>query len=351
MINGHGDDTYHYRNIRLNFSSNIPTFVDLSALEEHLRTHLSVIRSYPEPSAHALEAKIAHLIGKNPAQVMVTSGATEAIYMIAQAVSLLSPGASTYTVVHPTFSEYDSACQMFGLQNHPFDEEEREPRGEVGGETLCWLCNPNNPTGEFYDEAYVRDLAQCHRWLVIDQSYEDYTLRRFEGVDELPNVICLHSMTKKYCIPGLRLGYITASAEVIDVLRRFCRPWAVNALAIEAGMWLMDHRPQLIDMPAYLDEAQRLRNALNNVPGIHVRETQTNFMLCSIEGCTAAELKDYLAKEYGILIRDASNFPTLTPHHFRVAAQRPEDNDELVKILRQIRTHAHSLSADGDGSM
>ena len=158
-------------------------------------------------------------------------------------------------------------------------------------------------------------------------------------------------MTKKYCIPGLRLGYITASAEVIDVLRRFCRPWAVNALAIEAGMWLIDHRPQLIDMPAYLDEAQRLRNALNNVPGIHVRETQTNFMLCTIEDSTAAELKDYLANEHGILIRDASNFPGLTPHHFRVAAQTPEANDELVKILRQIPTHAHSLSADGDGSM
>ena len=158
-------------------------------------------------------------------------------------------------------------------------------------------------------------------------------------------------MTKKYCIPGLRLGYITASAEVIDVLRRFCRPWAVNALAIEAGMWLMDHRPQLIDMHAYLVEAQRLRNALNDIPGIHVLETQTNFMLCSIEDCTAAELKDYLAKEHGILIRDASNFPGLTPHHFRVAAQTPETNDELVDILKQIRTHALPLSVGKGGSM
>ena len=351
MLFGHGDDTYRYRNIRLNFSSNIPSFVDLSALEEHLQSRLSVIRSYPEPSAYALEAKIAHFIGKNPTQVMVTSGATEAIYLIAQASSLLSPGASTYTVVHPTFSEYDSACQMFGLQNHPFDEEEREPRGEVGGEALCWLCNPNNPTGEFFDEAYIRDLALRHQWLVIDQSYEDYTLRRLEGIDDLPNVICLHSMTKKYCIPGLRLGYITASAEAIDVLRRFCRPWAVNALAIEAGMWLMDHRPQLIDMYAYLDEAQRLRNALNDILGIHVRETQTNFMLCTIEDSTAAELKDYLASEHGILIRDASNFPGLTSRHFRVAAQTPEANDELLNILKQRPTHAHPLSVGEGGSM
>lgn len=322
MLYGHGDDAYRFRNIRLNFSSNIPTFVDLSALEEHLRSHLSVIRSYPEPTAHALEAKIAHFIDKNPNQVMTTSGATEAIYLIAQAASILCPDSPTYTVVHPTFSEYDSACQMYGLHNHPHQKG-----------SLCWLCNPNNPTGEFFDEAYIRELAHRHQWLVIDQSYEDYSLRKLGDVDELPNVICLHSMTKKYCIPGLRLGYITASAEVIAMLRRFCRPWAVNALAIEAGMWLMGHRPQLMDMRTYLSEAQRLRNALNGIPGIHAGETQTNFMLCTIEGHTSAELKDYLANEHGILIRDASNFPGLTPYHFRVAAQTPEADRELISAI------------------
>ena len=324
MLHGHGDDTYRYKDIRLNFSSNIPTFVDTSELEEYLRSRMSVIRSYPEPSASALEAKIAHFIDKNPNQVMVTSGATEAIYLIAQAVSSLSSHERgklpTFTVQYPTFSEYESACKIFGMEEAP-------------GGNLYWLCNPNNPTGEFFDEDYVRELAFCHQWLVIDQSYEDYSLRQLHDVDALSDVICLHSMTKKYCIPGLRLGYITASTEAIAMLRRFCRPWSVNALAIEAGLWLMEHRPQWIDMPMYLSEAQRLRNALNNIPGIHACETQTNFMLCTIDGHTAGELKDYLAKQHGILIRDASNFSGLSPHHFRVAAQTPEADDELVRAI------------------
>ncbi len=325
MIEGHGDDTYKYRDIRLNFSSNIPTFVDLSALEEHLRSKISVIRSYPEPSAGVLETKIAHFIAKNTNEVMVTSGATEAIYLIAKSLSLsLHNGKRTFSIVHPTFSEYESACRMFGMRE--------DGKGEV-----CWICNPNNPTGEVFDEAYIRMLASRHRWLVIDQSYEDYTLQypspRGGWESAFPNVICLHSMTKKYCIPGLRLGYITASAEVIARLRLQCQPWAVNALAIEAGLWLVEHHPRLIDMPAYLAEAQRLGLALNDIPGIRVNDTQTNFMLCTIEGSTSAELKDYLVKEYGILIRDASNFRGLTPHHFRVAAQRPEDNDELIKAI------------------
>lgn len=328
MIHGHGDDLYNYTGIRLNFSSNIPSCAPhLEALEEHLRRRISVIRSYPEPAPRSLEEKIAHSIGLNPSEVLVTSGATEAIYLIAQAAPLLCPPREghrvpTYTVVHPTFSEYDSACQMFGL--------EARPDGD-----LCWLCNPNNPTGEVMGEDFIHDLARRHRLLVIDQSYEDYTLKHAETSPTLRGEggerIRLHSLTKKYCIPGLRLGYVTAPSPVIGQLRRCCRPWSVNALAIEAGLWLTDQ--PLPDNRPWLAEAQRLRKRLNQIPGIHARETQTNFLLCTIEGHTAAELKEYLARRRGILIRDASNFPGLSPHHFRVAAQRPEENDELVDAI------------------
>ena len=61
---------------------------------------------------------------------------------------------------------------------------------------------------------------------------------------------------------------------------------------------------------------------------------QTNYFLCTIRQATAAQLKEYLAHEHGILIRDASNFTGLTPHHFRIAAQSPAENDALVAAIR-----------------
>ena len=76
---------------------------------------------------------------------------------------------------------------------------------------------------------------------VIDQSYANYTLASLplpHEMVQMPNCLLLHSMTKRYCIPGLRLGYVTAVESLIEQLRHFRQPWSVNALAIEAGCYL-----------------------------------------------------------------------------------------------------------------
>jgi threonine-phosphate decarboxylase len=220
MIKGHGDDIYSYSGIRMNFSSNIYAHADLQQLEEHLCSHMDVIRSYPEASPRSLEVLIAEKHGVSPDEVLKTSGATDAIYLIAQAFR----ERLTFRVFPPTFSEYEDACRLFGYE-------------EADDAALCWLCNPNNPTGEAFSVPYIKDLATQHELLVIDQSYEDYTLAPMLSPQEavhMGNVLQLHSMTKQYAVPGLRIGYVVASAKLIATLRHHYRPWAVNALAVEA---------------------------------------------------------------------------------------------------------------------
>ncbi len=324
MIEGHGDDLYRYDNIKMNFSSNIYNGTDLSELDAYLCTRMAAIRSYPEPSAASLERMIASDCGISPDEVMVTSGAVDAIYLIAQVYR----HEGTCHILQPTFREYEDACRVFGYQ-------EREDGA------LCWLCNPNNPTGDVMATEEVFALAERHRLLIVDQSYEDYTmapLLRPADVVGRDDVILLHSMTKRYAVPGLRLGYVTASAQVINRLREQYRPWAINALSLEAGKWLVQRGETAIpDLPSYLAETQRLRAMLNDIEGIEAQPTQTNFFLCTIRQATAAELKEYLAQEHGILIRDASNFTGLTPHHFRIATQSPAENDALVTTIKQFQ--------------
>ena len=264
------------------------------------------------------------------------NGATEAIYLIAQTFR----GTNT-AILQPTFSEYADACRMHGhrvssLYQLPKEQDGYRLPDDV---RMLWLCNPNNPTGTVADKEYMRGLIEHNPQVcfIIDQSYEFFTLcPLFSPAEaaEYPNVLLLHSMTKRYAIPGLRLGYVTGSSGLLERLRTNRMPWSVNRLAIEAGLFLLENDvPEPVDVAAYLQETARLGKALKAVGGLDVWDTQTHFMLVQLRMGKASALKEYLAGEHGILIRDASNFAGLDERFFRIATQTPEENDELVGAI------------------
>jgi len=336
MIYGHGDDTYRYGDqIKMNFSSNIYQRADLSELKQYLATRLDAIGNYPEPEPRALEALIAEKLEISPDMVMVTNGANEAIYLIAQ---LYRHWASV--IPQPTYNEYADACRMFG---HTISYDRNDELNILPEDRIYWLCNPDNPTGNVLLKSLITHIIRKHpRYLyVIDQSYADYTLQPMLEMKEMLdcyNVMILQSLSKKYCVPGLRLGYLTASPIIIDRLRDIRQPWTVNALAIEAGKWLIENDPKVLpDLKEYLDEAQRVKQKLSEIEGLMVMDTQTHYMLVNIDWATSLELKNWLIEKHGILIRDASNFHSLDDHCFRVAAQTPEENDALISAIKAYR--------------
>ena len=336
MIYGHGDDTYRYgEKVKVNFSSNIYQKADLTELKQYLATRLDAIGNYPEPEPKELEELIAEKLEIPASMVMVTNGANEAIYLIAQ---LYRGWASV--IPQPTYTEYADACRMF---DHIISYERTDELNILPEDRIYWICNPDNPTGNVMLKQLLAYVIKKHpRFLhVIDQSYADYTLQPMLKPKELLdcyNVMILHSLSKKYCIPGLRLGYMTASPIIIERLRDIRQPWTVNTLAIEAGKWLIKNDPKVIpDIEGYIAEAQRLRDELQAIDGIMVMDTKTHYMLVNIDWATSLELKNWLIENHGILIRDASNFHGLDAHCFRVAAQSPEENDALINAIKEFK--------------
>jgi len=334
MIFGHGDDAWQYgEQIKMDFSSNVYFGADLTALKDHLMAGFHVVGHYPEPEATSLEAMIAESLGVAPDTIMVTNGATEAIYLIAQ---LYSGWASI--IPQPTFTEYEDACKLYHHLVSYISDNELEVLPE---DRLYWLCNPNNPTGNVVNNLLIAHIIRQHpRYLyVVDQSYVDYTLKPMiqpKDLTDCYNVMLIHSLSKKYCVPGLRLGYIFASPIIIDRLRQIRQPWTVNALAIEAGKYLVKNNPQMIpDLGAYLKEAARLHENLSAVRGLMVMDSSTHFMLVNIDHGNTPDLKRWLIENHGILIRDASNFRGLDNHCFRVTARTPEEDDQLVKAVEE----------------
>lgn len=81
----------------------------------------------------------------------------------------------------------------------------------------------------------------------------------------ISNVILLHSMTKRFAVPGLRLGYITACKELLHEIRTQRMPWSVNQLAIEAGHYLLSSSQYDIDIYLLLREKKRLVQSLLSI--------------------------------------------------------------------------------------
>jgi threonine-phosphate decarboxylase len=317
---------------------------------------MDCIRNYPPPTPSELEQEIASLHNLSPENVIVTNGATEAIYLIAQAFAQASS-----LILQPTFTEYEDACKQYQKPPCPprgsllyttdpskWDTLLKElllskelPLGGLGG-FLFWLCNPNNPTGQVIPKPILESAIASHpdTIFIIDESYAPFTMQPLvsTSMSGAQNVLLLHSMTKEFAIPGLRLGYITGSAALLSRVRKCRMPWAVNQLAIEAAHYLLAHKSDYaLDLPALMAERKRMSRELSAIDGITVYPSDTHILLCRIEGTTAAKLKDYLANNYGILIRDASNFRGLDEHFFRIAVQTPEEDNQLLNILKEWR--------------
>lgn len=332
MIQGHGDDIHSCQTeIKINFSSNVYAKQDMSELDAFLSSNIHLIHSYPEPDAFSLAEVIANKYHITTNNIAITNGATEGIYLIAQAFREKSS-----TIIIPTFSEYEDACAM---NKHKLNYS--TSLSAISKDTdLVWLCNPNNPDGKAYDRDILSDFISHHPHIlfIIDQSYVAFTEERFSLPSktsiEHENLIILHSLTKCYAIPGLRLGYLTAHDSLIKKINTFRMPWSVNRLAIEAGKFLIEENKIHFNLKEYLNETSLLVNGLKAIDGLTILPTSTHFFLCRLASKKAADLKSYLIEKHGILIRDASNFRGLDEHYFRIATQSTEENNALIKALK-----------------
>ena len=337
MIDGHGDDIFRYGDkVRVNFSTNIYQCVDHSGLMKHLASCQGLLTNYPEPEPAGVEKILGETYGIPAKNIIVTNGATEAIYLIAR-----KKQGSLSGIVVPTFREYQDACAMFGHDIILIPESEML-RGNLPTcrQDLIWICNPNNPTGKVFNRNMLLKIIESmpETLFVIDQAYADYAvvdLLDVEDVLSLGNVIMLQSLTKRFAVPGLRIGYAIASARIIDALRLLRMPWSVNSFAIESARYILEHRENFnIDRKMLHKEALFLTRALRNL-GVECHDTDCNFILCRLPGKSASQLKEWLIDKYGLLIRDASNFETLDNLCFRVAAQDHESNELLVKCIEE----------------
>ncbi|MEM6540902.1 MAG: aminotransferase class I/II-fold pyridoxal phosphate-dependent enzyme, partial [Bacteroidota bacterium] len=205
---------------------------------------------------------------------------------------------------------------------------------------VVFICNPNNPDGSIIPAETLMPFIEKapSTTFVVDEAYIEFT-NQIESlapmVKRFNNLIVVRSLTKTFAIPGIRLGYVIASPSIIEQLLNKKMPWSVNALAIKAGLLLFEQYDRwLFNVEELLEETREFIRELSEISWLKVKSSHTSYFLVELNKGTAATLKEYLANQHGILIRDATNFSRLHGEYIRLSTQSQDANASLIKALK-----------------
>lgn len=325
----------------LDFSVCTNPFPPPAGIKKAIRS--AAISQYPDSEATELRQCLSDKLGVSTANLLVGSGTTELIRLIA--LAYFGKG-DTVLVIKPTYGEYEIACRIAGasllsyrlLAGENFTPDINELVRFTGENRpgVAFICNPNNPTGTYLSYEDVRTILSASRdtLFVLDEAYVNFIDRKWLSTDltKLDNVIILRSMTKDYAIAGLRLGYAVASETIINALRRVCPPWNVNIMAQRAGIaalrddgYLERSRQKVRKSATYLKkELSRL--------GFRPLPSVANFFLVKVGD--AAKFRATLLK-YGILVRDCTSFGL--PEYVRLAPRTLPECRKFIDTLEELK--------------
>lgn len=350
----------------VDFSANInplgPSQRGLDALNVQLR----YISHYPDATNDDVLNAIADTYGMDKHQIIVGNGAAELLYAICRL-----PGYTGAFVPAPGFSEYKEALEaskipVLDIFYRPREDDNGKPYFEVpylaletfaaelkgqDGRIIVFLGNPNNPDGTLLDKDHIRTVASmlkdANSLLVIDESFIDFVgndpLQDNEHsirslVNEFDNIIVVHSFTKFYAVPGLRIGAAFTNETLITQLQQYIPSWSVNTLAQAYTKAALNDVDYIKRTKQELNEERAfMYNALDAIEGITVYPPSANFMLFQVnqEGITANYINEEL-KKYNMIVRNCDSYVGLTNHWVRIAIKDHDTNIKLVDKLTDI---------------
>lgn len=333
----------------VDFSVNVNPLGPPQEVAEILRHGLRLAATYPEPDCQTLRRRAAAALGVDPEELLFGNGAIELIYLTFQA---LRPG--LVLIPGPTFREYEIAAKNAGARvkqlrlspSRGFVPSPELLRRAARGVGAVFLCNPNNPTGNLIPrETLLSITAYCERrgiLLVVDESFLAFhphhrELTLIGQAVQKENLLVLRSLTKFYCIPGLRVGYAVGHRSLLKRVARHQPPWSVNGIAQEVAAVTFSLADYDEKTRSFISgERQFLASSLSRLPGLKVFPGQADYLLIELRPPQKApQLVEQLGRR-GVVVRDCSNFSFMGNRCIRVAVKDRASNLRLINTLKEI---------------
>ena len=302
------------------------------------------LHRYPDGRSAQLRQAIARRHNLDPERIVCGAGSDELIGLLVRAYA--GPGDEVLYSRHG-FLMYPLAALAAGA--HPVAAPERDLKADVDAllehvtsrTRLVFLANPNNPTGSYLTGAEMRRLRAAlpaDAILVIDAAYAEYAeapdyYSGLELAGSTANTVALRTFSKLYGLAALRLGWLTAGPDIVDVMNRVRGPFNVSMPAQAAGVAALADEAHAEKARAHnriwLPWLERELAAL----GLHTYPSIGNFLLVEFPhgaGRNAAAANAYLEAE-GVIPRQMGAYGL--PDCLRISIGLEEENRRLVAAL------------------
>lgn len=295
---------------------------------------------YPDPYQRKLKEKIGKLKQVDPSSIFLGNGSDEPIDIVYRA--FCEPGRDNAVSIDPTYGMYQVAADINNIEfrkvllTPDFQLDVNALLAAVDQNTkVIFLCSPNNPTGNCFNEDDIVDLLTGFNGMVVlDEAYIDFAPGRsfLPKLNLFPNLIILQTFSKAWGMAGIRLGMAFASQEIIKVLSRIKYPYNLNILTQKKALELIEHEETTKQwIQALLNERDALTTQVKSLPFVEkVYPTDANFIL--IKTAEANKIYQYLVDKK-IIIRDRSGV-SLCAGCLRITVGSPSENKILMEALK-----------------
>ncbi|MCR9259179.1 MAG: aminotransferase class I/II-fold pyridoxal phosphate-dependent enzyme [Pseudomonadaceae bacterium] len=269
---------------------------------------------YVNDSVTRLKAMIAERHGLTSEHILLSSGSSGGLTYLAQAVSgsgkILGPdlfwdttsrmGTRQQGEIKRLPKASDLAINLAAMEDAISDDV-----------AMVQITNPNNPTGMVLapDELVMFTKRASKKTLVLlDEAYNELTDDP-EANSMVPlvkqgyNVVVARTFSKIYGLAGMRVGYLIAAPETIEMISQYALgDYSLNQAGVAAAVASYDDEPFLAYAKAKVVEARGLISEGLAANGLSALPSSTNFMFVDLGKRSAEDFRAAMAQR-NVLIR------------------------------------------------
>jgi histidinol-phosphate aminotransferase len=283
--------------VRLNVNENPypPSEAVVAGIAAAVAEAARTLNRYPDRDAVALRAALAEYlngdggIGLEVDQVWPANGSNEIMLQLLQAFG--GPGRAVLSFA-PTYSMYPEYARdshtrwVAGQRAADFTVDVAHALAEIErhAPSVVLLASPNNPTGTALPLDVIEAICTAAPGVVVvDEAYGEFrragTPSALALLPAYPRLVVTRTMSKAFALAGGRLGYLAASAAVVDAVRIVRLPYHLSAVSQAVASTALAHAPELL---ARVGELRAERDAtvdwLRSV-GLRAADSDANFVL------------------------------------------------------------------------